>query len=67
MTEIIAAIRVHLNAIDGLLKLLDRQMLSPEEPVCPNCGAEIVQRSRTMGSTGREHVCTQCDWQGETA
>ena len=68
MQDIIAAIRVHLNAIDALLQIMDRpQMLPPEEPQCPACNAEIVQRPRTMGSTGREYVCTRCDWQGEVA
>ncbi len=67
MQDVINAIRVHLNAIDALLELMKPQILQPEEPKCPLCGSEIVQRARTMGSTGREHVCTQCDWQGDVA
>ncbi len=71
MQDIITAIRVHINAVDALLTLLDQsqrpQILPPEEPKCPVCNSEVVPRPRTMGSTGRELVCTQCDWQGEVA
>ena len=72
---LITAIRVHVNAVNALLDMLQQASQAPEQVVterrercCPNCGSAVVDVS--LNSTPyaeREYQCPMqgCGWEGQ--
>lgn len=67
--EVMTAIRVHLNAINVLLELLEKpvpEQSGSREPECPLCGCGVSDVS-LIGTKDKEYQCASinCTWRGK--